>query len=168
MQKTQKWNKRSALFSRVSRLTRVQTGCLLALVLSACGGIVANSPKQTVVQLFGAMERNDKGEIAHVLDLRALMTVKDRDYALQLDPPRILKSPTDILEDLTGSGQTKDVWFSMKRVVGTEEVIGDTAFVEVTFLSESSGRRYYNKFGLHKIASRWRIYSFKTPIDTTE
>lgn len=167
MEKTKKWHKPSALFCRVSRLTRVQTCCLLALVLSACGGIVANSPKQTVVQLFGAMERNDKGEIAHVLDLRALMSIKDRDYALQLDPPRILKSPTDILEDLTGSGQTKDVWFSMKRVLGTEEVSGDTAFVEVTFLSDSSGRRYYNKFGLHKIAGRWRIFSFKTPIDTT-
>lgn len=142
------------------------TGFLIALVLAACGGIVPDSPKQTVVQLFGAMERNERGEVAHVLDMPALMAIKDRDYALQLDTPRILSSPTDILLDLTDSGKTKSVWFSMKRVVGTEEVSGDTAFVEVTFLSESTGTRYYNKFGLHRIASRWRIYSFKTPIDT--
>ncbi|MCH7878103.1 MAG: hypothetical protein IH914_02175 [candidate division Zixibacteria bacterium] len=140
---------------------------ILAMLAGACGGIVTDSPKQTVVKLFGAMERNDKGEIAHVLDLPLLMAIKDRDYALQLDTPRILRSPTDILEDLIDSGQTKNMWFSMKRVVGAEEVLGDTAFVEVTFLSETSGRRYYNKFGLHRLTERWRIYSFKTPIDTT-
>lgn len=168
MQKTENRNSCFRPTGRITQFAPVLTGFLIALVMTACGGVVADSPKQTVVKLFGSMERNDKAGIAHALDLQALMAIKDRDYALQLDSPRILHSPTDILEDLTGSGQTKDVWFSMKRVVGSEEVSGDTAFVEVTFLSESTGRRYYNKFGLHRNASRWRIYSFKTPIDTTK
>ncbi|MFQ5606734.1 MAG: hypothetical protein ACE5GA_02215, partial [Candidatus Zixiibacteriota bacterium] len=142
-------------------------GGLLLLAMGGCGGVVSDSPKQVVLQLFGAMERNDKGVIAHVLDLPALMAITDSDYALQLDTPRVMRSPTDIIEDLVGQGRTKSVWFSMKRVVNTEEVVGDTAYVEVTFLSEKTGIKYYNKFGLRRFGEQWRIFSFRTPIDET-
>lgn len=140
--------------------------CLVVLSLFAgCGDDVEQSPKQVVIKLFGAMERNDKAAVANALDLVALLETRDRDYALDLEQPREMRTPTDILDDLTGNGQAKTVWFSLQRVIGAEEIMGDTAYVEVSFVKKETGTQYYNKFGMHKVGQRWRIFSFKTPID---
>ena len=126
-----------------------------------------DSPREVVIKLFGAMERDDRAAIAHLLDLPQLMGITDHDYALQMDEPRVFYNPEDVLNDLTGDGLTKERWFARQRVIGSMEVIGDTAFVEVTFRKKkedttSANIRYYTKFGLHKVNDRWRIYSFKT------
>lgn len=142
------------------------SGALISV--TGCSGNVGRRPKQVVIKLFGAMERNDKGAVANALDLVSLIQVRDRDYALNLDTPRVMNSPTDILDDLTGEGETKRVWFDLQRVVGEEEIVGDTAYVEVTFGDRDSGRYFYNKFGLHKVGDQWRIFSFRTPIDAGE
>ena len=108
------------------------------------------------------MERNDAAAVAHLIDLRCLMNINVEDYALQMPSPRVIHNPEDILKDMPDSGLTKTRWFSMQRVVGATEIIGDTAFVEVSFIDKSINLQYYNKFGLHKRDGIWRIYSFKT------
>ena len=102
----------------------------------------------------------------HALDLAALMQIRDHDYALQVDPPRTWSLPNEIIGDLTDSGRTKTVWFSLQRVIGEEERHGDTAFVEVSFVNKETGVQYYNKFGLHNLEGSWRIFAFKTVVDT--
>ncbi|MCH9031252.1 MAG: hypothetical protein IIB00_03200 [candidate division Zixibacteria bacterium] len=138
--------------------------CLIlsSLTLFGCGTILEPSPRQHVIKFFGAMERNDRPAIINSLDLVSLMQVSESDYALKLETPRVMQSPISIVDDLTEDGQTKQVWFRMTRVVGDQEIIGDTAYVEVSFLSESKGVQYYNKFGLRKIGEGWRIFSFRT------
>ncbi|UCD93379.1 MAG: hypothetical protein JSU69_06275 [Candidatus Zixiibacteriota bacterium] len=126
-----------------------------------------DSPREVVIKLFGAMERDDRAAIAHLVDLPRLMGITDHDYALQMDEPRVFYNPEDVLNDLTGDGLTKTRWFSRQRVIGSMEITGDTALVEVTFRRKkedttSANVRYYTKFGLHKVNDRWRIYSFKT------
>jgi len=134
-----------------------------AFICVACGGTsVGDPPKQVVIKLFGAMERNDRGAIANSLDLAALMQGVDADYALQVEPPRRFALPTEILTDLTDSGRTKQVWFSMQRVIGDEEKNGDTAFVEVSFVNKETGVQYFNKFGLRRQNGHWRIFAFRT------
>lgn len=137
---------------------------VLALLLSgiACSNNPPSDPKDAVIKLFGAMERNDQGAIAHLLDLPALMGNRDEDYALQTATPRVFRNPVDILEDLTGDGLTKKRWFAMQRVIGAAEVLGDSAKVEVSFIDKSTNTQYYNKFGLHRVNGRWKIYAFKT------
>ena len=135
---------------------------LLSLALYGCGTTLEPSPRQHVIKFFGAMERNDRPAIINSLDLTSLMQVAESDYALQLDTPRVMQSPISIVDDLTEDGQTKQVWFRMTRVVGDEEIIGDTAYVEVSFLNDSKGVQYYNKFGLRRIGEGWRIFSFRT------
>jgi hypothetical protein len=132
------------------------------LVLSGCAQKGAESPKDAVIKLFGAMERNDKAAIAHLLDIPALMSIRDEDYALSNDNPRVFHNPMDILDDLTGLGLTKTRWFSMQRVIGQTEMVRDTAFVEVSFINKNTNIQYYNKFGLHLANDLWKIYSFKT------
>jgi len=108
------------------------------------------------------MERNDRAAIVYLLDLPALMSITGVDYALQRDEPRVFRNPEKLLDDLTNDGLTKTKWFEMQRVIGKTEIKGDTAFVEVSFISKETNIQYYNKFGLHRKNEQWRIYSFRT------
>ncbi len=127
-----------------------------------CSGFKDDPPRKVVIQLFGAMERNERAALPHILDLRSLMDEHKEDYALQRNTPRKFHSPEAILDDLTDSGLTKIRWFSMQRVVGNAEIEGDTAFVEVSFVDKVNSIQYYNKFGLHRRKGHWKIYSFRT------
>jgi hypothetical protein len=134
----------------------------LSLYIGCAGVGGGDSPKDTVIKLFGAMERNDRAAIIRLLDLPALMSITDADYALQRDKPRVFRNPEKLLDDLTNDGLTKTKWFEMQRVIGKTEIKGDTAFVEVSFISKETNIQYYNKFGLHQKNDQWRIYSFRT------
>jgi len=116
--------------------------------------------------MFGAMEKNDRATLAHLLDLAELMGNINEDYALKNDKPRVFTSPEQILDDLTGDGVTKKRWFSLQRIVNKAEIDGETATVEVTFIDKDQSKGYRTKFGLHKVHDRWKIYSFKTIVGT--
>ncbi len=135
---------------------------LLLLILLSCSGSEIRNPKETVIRLFGAMERNEKAAILNLVDIPALMEISGEDYGLNSDNPRTFHNPEDILNDLTGDGLTKTRWFSMQRIIGRVEITGDTAFVEVSFIDKGNDTQYYNKFGLHKKDNNWKIYNFRT------
>jgi len=135
--------------------------CILIILGLSCS--TGDSPKDVVVHMFGAMDRNDIAALNDILDIPALMESDVEDYSLQADTPRVFHSPEDLLNDLTGEGKTKRRWFSYQRVLGNTEIKGDTAFVEISFIDKAKSTQYYNKFGLHKdINGRWKIYSFRT------
>jgi len=133
-------------------------GCLAAL--AGCSGSKPSDPKATVIAMFGAMEKDDRATLAHLLDLSELMKNYNQDYALQTDEPRKFTNPEQILDDLTDGGETKERWFSLQRIVNEVSVQGDQATVEVTFVDKQSSHGYRTKFGLHKVQGRWKIYSF--------
>ncbi len=133
-----------------------------ALALGACGTDSGGNPKQAVISMFGAMEKDDKGALARLLDLPALMNNTDMDYALTSDTARVWTNPQQILDDLTGSGTTKQRWFSLQRIIGETQIMGDQATVEVTFVDKAASRGYLTEFGLHKVNGKWKIYSFQT------
>jgi hypothetical protein len=130
-------------------------------IVSGCGNS-AGDPKQTVIKMFGAMQRDDRAALTSLLDLPALMETMNGDYALQTDSPRVFHSPEQILDDLTGDGATKQRWFSLQRIIGESQVNGNSATVQVTFVDKANSKGYLTKFGLHIINGKWRIYSFKT------
>lgn len=136
---------------------------LAIMILASCSGDDSQTdPKKTVISMFGAMEKDDKAKLAHILDLPELMNNIQDDYALQTNEPRVFYSPEEILEDLTGEGETKKRWFSLQRIVSHVHLDGDDAAVEVTFVDKEKSIGYLTKFGLHKKNDRWLIYSFKT------
>jgi len=137
------------------------TACCL-LLLMACSSSNVSNPKSVVITMFGAMEKDDKATLAHLLDLAELMRNFSEDYALQTDSPRVLTNPEQILDDLTGEGLTKRRWFSLQRIINKVEVMGETATVEVTFVDKQQSKGYRTKFGLHVVNGKWKIYSFKT------
>lgn len=135
---------------------------LLIFILLACSGSESRNPKETVIRLFGAMERDEKAAILNLVDVPALMEISGEDYGLNSENPRTFHNPEDILNDLTGDGLTKTRWFSMQRIIGRVEIVGDTAYVEVSFVDKENSKQYYNKFGLHKKNNNWKIYNFRT------
>ncbi|HUV31886.1 MAG TPA: hypothetical protein VMY05_12470 [Acidobacteriota bacterium] len=135
---------------------------LIFVLASACSTSDTDDPRQVVIALFGAMEKNDQAALAHLLDLAELMKSTGGDYALQGGEPRVFTNPQQILDDLTNDGETKRRWFSLQRIVNTAEVIGESATVEVTFVDKDSSRGYRTKFGLTRTNGKWRIYSFNT------
>ncbi len=151
----------------MSRLTHVTVIITLLCIGSSalivgCSSSGSSDPKSAVIALFGAMERDDKAALTHVLDLPALMNTYSDDYALQTDEPRVFTSPQQILEDLTGDGLTKRRWFAMQRIINKVQVTGESATVEVTFVDKAESKGYLTKFGLHVVNEKWKIYSFKT------
>ena len=139
--------------------------CLLltaSVLISSCSDVSYSDPKQVVIALFGAMEKDDKPALAHILDLPELMKVVNDDYALQSDEPRVFTSPEEVLNDLTGDGLTKKRWFSYQRIVNKAELMGETATVEVTFVDKEKSKGYRSKFGLHQVNGKWKIYTFNT------
>ncbi|MEW5795869.1 MAG: hypothetical protein AB1772_05865 [Candidatus Zixiibacteriota bacterium] len=135
---------------------------LSAVMLFGCGETKLDEPRQVVIALFGAMEKNDEATLTHILDLPELMRAKQEDYALQTDRARVFTTPEDVLKDLTGDGETKKTWFALQRIVANAEIAGETATVEVTFVDKEQSRGYRTTFGLHRVHGEWRIYSFKT------
>lgn len=147
-----------------SRVMILAACCLLFVgaVLTGCAGDSGGDPKQVVISMFGAMEKNDKGALARLLDLPALMKNTESDYALSGDSARVWTNPQQILDDMTGMGTTKQRWFSMQRIIGETRIMGDQATVEVSFIDKRNSRGYLAEFGLHKVNEKWKIYSFQT------
>ena len=141
---------------------------LAAIIITGCDKQKFDTPRDVVVHLFGAMERDDQSAIVYLVDLPSMMGLENEDYALKTDNPRTFYNPQDILDDLTGEGLTKRRWFSMQRVIGQTEYNGDSALVDVSFINKETGVQYYNKFGLCKKKDRWMIYSFRTIKDKKE
>ncbi len=135
---------------------------LSAVILSNCADTTFSDPRQVVIGMFGAMEKDDKAALAHILDLPELMKTINDDYALQTDKPRTFVNPQDVLDDLTENGLTKTRWFSYQRIVNDAKIFGETATVEVTFVDKENSKGYRTKFGVHLINGKWKIYSFKT------
>ena len=137
---------------------------LMALsLLVGCASDPKEAPKKTVISLFGAMEKNDQAALLYVLDMPELMKSLNEDYAIQTDTPRVFTSPEQVLEDLTGEGQTKKTWFALQRIISSvQHTSEETATVDVTFVDKEKSRGYMTRFGLHKVNGKWKIYSFKT------
>lgn len=136
---------------------------IILILLFGCAAAPDNPPKQTVISLFGAMEKDDQAALVHLLDLPELMKNLNEDYAIQTDNPRVFTSPEQVLEDLTGEGLTKRTWFSLQRIISRVHIEGeDAASVDVTFVDKEKSQGYMTRFGLHKVNGKWKIYSFKT------
>ncbi|MCD6250592.1 MAG: hypothetical protein J7J98_09710 [candidate division Zixibacteria bacterium] len=150
------------MWSRLCFVFLIVVVAIGAMLLTACGGSDLSDPRQTVISLFGAMEKDDEAALTHLLDLPELMRQSQEDYAVQRDEARVFTNPEQVLKDLTGDGETKKIWFAHQRIVANAEIIGETATVEVTFVDKEASRGYRTKFGLHLKNGEWRIFSFKT------
>jgi hypothetical protein len=132
----------------------------LAMVAGCAGDKYAEAdPQQAAVKFLRAVEQDKRAELAHYLDLPAFIGPRTVDITMS-DTVRQFASPEQILDDFSKGGLTYTRWMQMQRVVGKGEILGDTALVEVSFVSKETGKQYYNKWGLRRYGDSWKIYSF--------
>lgn len=146
-------------------MKQLAAGAIICLgLLAGCGDARDEGPREVVIALFGAMEREDSALMLRMLDVGELMKQGETDYSLSgEDAPRVWRNPQEMIEDLS-VGETKRRWFSYQRVIGGAEIGpgGTEATVSVTFNNKAAQKAYLTKFGVHKVEGKWRIYSFKT------
>ncbi|MFQ6032583.1 MAG: hypothetical protein ACE5K2_06645, partial [Candidatus Zixiibacteriota bacterium] len=71
------------------------------------------------------------------------------------------KVKEELRSNLLGTGATRLKWQNKMIVVNKEEIKGDEALVEVTFVDQKTGLTLYTKTKLYKKDKVWKIYYFK-------
>lgn len=132
----------------------------LLIGLVGCFSPDQNDPREVVLTMIRGMEHSDSLAIVSCLDFTSLLKPGTTDYALRMDSVRIFPDSQAMLKDLMEGGFTRERWLQMQRIVGSTTMLGDTALVEVSFISRLTNTQNYNKWGLHKINGKWRIFSF--------
>jgi len=110
--------------------------------------------------MIRAVEDHNRDKLAHYIDFPALLSNTSGNITLNAEEPQKITNPKALLDEFDEGGKTRERWMAMQRIVGNSEIKGDTAFVEVSFISKETGTHYYNKWGLHKMQGMWKIYSF--------
>jgi hypothetical protein len=136
-------------------------------LLGAWGALSCNlssaEPREAVIKFLGAVKKSDTLAILQGFTFAAAYTiVPDTGLWPAGDARNDTLMAGRLLAELTPGGTVYTRWLERRLVVGTSEVNGDSAKVEVTSLDQIKGAQSYNKFGLVKDRSFWRIYSFGT------
>jgi len=139
-------------------MIKLLTYFCLAMIIAGCGS--QRSPREVTIEFVGAVIEDDSLAIENVLDLDSM--VKRR---MQEVPPTDSSQTPEyfrnkILGTLIGDGGTRAYWKSMTAIVNKENVVRDTAEVELTFLDKNNAKIHYLLVYLYKSESGWRIFYF--------
>ncbi len=134
---------------------------LCALVFAACAG--GPAPKNTVFEFIDAVKNSDSLKVAKILDVDAYIKSLIAAPATAQDTAQILEqNRPKVLESLLGEGDVRTRWLHDLIVVNKEEIYGDTATVEVSFVDQQAGTQLYTRIVLRRQPDRtWRVTYFK-------
>ena len=108
-----------------------------------------------------AVNIDDTTTIEKYLDLDRFAQEKLKDLPPEQRAEAFPKIKEELRNKLLGSGATRLKWQNKMIVVNKEEVEGDQALVEVTFVDQKTGLTLYTKTKLYKKDKSWTIYYFK-------
>jgi hypothetical protein len=143
----------------LARFSNILLVSALAVTLAGgCSGPTRPDPRDTVKELFAAINKSDSLYLTTNIDLeRAAASIPDD---LTIDPAA--GGASSLLGALTGEGHLRKRWLGDQIVVGDSQEAADTAFVEVSFIDRVTRVQYYNKMRLEYRVDHWAITSFKT------
>ncbi|KPL04104.1 MAG: hypothetical protein AMJ73_04680 [candidate division Zixibacteria bacterium SM1_73] len=119
------------------------------------------SPRVVVMDFMEAVNKDDTTTIEKYLDLDRFAQEKLKDLPPEQRAEAFPKIKEELRNKLLGSGATRLKWQNKMIVVNKEEVEGDQALVEVTFVDQKTGLTLYTKTKLYKKDKTWKIYYFK-------
>ena len=119
------------------------------------------SPRVVVMDFMEAVNIDDTTTIEKYLDLDRFAQEKLKDLPPEQRAEAFPKIREELRNNLLGSGATRLKWQNKMIVVNKEEVEGDQALVEVTFVDQKTGLTLYTKTRLYKKDKSWTIYYFK-------
>jgi len=119
------------------------------------------SPRVVVMDFMEAVNKDDTTTIEKYLDLERFAQEKLKDLPPEQRAEAFPKIKEELRNNLLGSGATRLKWQNKMIVVNKEEVEGNQALVEVTFVDQKTGLTLYTKTKLYKKDKSWTIYYFK-------
>jgi hypothetical protein len=120
-------------------------------------------PRDTVRHFLQSLRVDTTGYdyLSQLLDLDELVMENtiyayDTTLTLEANKERFVKS-------LQKGGSVRERWIKNQIILGSTEVLGDTAAVEVSFVDKSAVpvKQYYNKMGVHVVDGSWKIFSLR-------
>ena len=139
-------------------LKRIFLFSLIPLLFFAYHCSKTPSPRVVVMDFIEAVNKADTASIEKYLDLGRFTQEKLK----ELPDTQRVKVFAGVKEQLwnnfLGSGGTRLRWQNKMIVVNKEEIKGDQALVEVTFVDQKTGITEYTKARLYKENNRWWIY----------
>ncbi|MCJ7498111.1 MAG: hypothetical protein MUO78_08270 [candidate division Zixibacteria bacterium] len=134
---------------------------LLLFIISLTSCSNKPDPREEVKKLMTAVDQSDTTALKEYLDLEWIANENLRGFSEKDKEELYPKIRQEILRDLTGDGPTRMSWKNSLVVIGKSEVKGDSATVEVTYVSKLSGIKNYTKMGLYFKDGKWKIYSLR-------
>ena len=134
---------------------------LLLFIISLTSCSNKPDPREEVKKLMTAVDQSDTTALKEYLDLEWIANENLRGFSEKDKEELYPKIRQEILRDLTGEGSTRMSWKNSLVVIGKSEVKGDSATVEVTYVSKLSGIKNYTKMGLYFKDGKWKIYNLR-------
>lgn len=119
------------------------------------------SPRVVVMDFLEAVNKADTVTIEKYLDLHRFTHEKLKELPDSQRAAVFPKMREQLLGNFLGNGGTRLRWQNKMIVVNKEEIEGDEALVEVTFVDQKTGRTEYTKAKLYKKEDRWWIYDIR-------
>jgi len=118
-------------------------------------------PREEIKKLIATVDQSDTTALKEHLDIEWIANENLRGFSEKDKDELYPKIRQEILRDLTGEGSTRMSWKNSLVVIGKSEVKGDSATVEVTYVSKLSGIKNYTKMGLYFKDGKWKIYNLR-------
>ena len=132
---------------------------LFLIFLPACSN--RPDPREEIKKLIATVDQSDTTALKEHLDLEWIANENLRGFSEKDKEELYPKIRQEILRDLTGDGPTRMSWNNSLVVIGKSKVKGDSATVEVTYLSKITGIKNYTRMGLYFKDGKWKIYSLR-------
>jgi hypothetical protein len=132
---------------------------LFLIFLPACSN--RPDPREEIKKLIATVDQSDTTALKEHLDLEWIVNENLRGFSEKDKEELYPKIRQEILRDLTGDGPTRMSWNNSLVVIGKSKVKGDSATVEVTYLSKITGIKNYTRMGLYFKDGKWKIYSLR-------
>jgi hypothetical protein len=135
--------------------------CLFLLLLFANYCSKNPSPRVVVMNFIEAVNKADTASLGLYLDLDKFTEEKLSELPDSQKAAVFASVKEQLWQNFLGSGATRLRWQNKMIVVNKEEIEGDQALVEVTFVDQKTGITEYTKTKLYQKDDRWWIYSIK-------
>ena len=135
--------------------------CLISIVILAWSCSKTPSPRVVVMDFMEAVNKADTASLGQYLDLDKFTDEKLKEFP-DTQKVKVFSSVREQLwQNFLGNGATRLKWQNKMIVVNKEEIEGDEALVEVTFVDQKTGIKEYTKAKLYRKDDRWWIYSIR-------
>jgi hypothetical protein len=134
---------------------------LLLFIISLFSCSNKPDPREEVKKLLTAVDQADTTALKEHLDLEYIASAYLKGFSEKEKEDLYPNIRQEILRDLTGDGPTRMSWKNSLVVIGKSKVKGDSATVEVTYISKISGIKNYTRMGLYFKDGKWKIYNLR-------